>query len=211
MKTPSRNSEERVKNLLPERGHEEARLDYRPGWIEPARADSLFTTLQREVAWEARALTMFGRVIEQPRRIAFQGDDGVVYRYSNDDYHAAPWHPAVAALRDRLEDDYGTPFNSVLLNLYRDGRDGMGWHADDEPELGDRPMIASISLGAVRRFVLRSRAGPARKIDLALAPGSLLLMAGDLQQRWQHQVPKTARPVGPRINLTFRRILRPPR
>ena len=211
MKTRSRNGEECVKTLLPARDGEGAKLTYRPDWIEPARADALFTVLQREIGWQTRTLKMFGRVIEQPRRIAFQGDDGVVYRYSNDDYRAACWHPAVAELRDRLDAEFGVAFNSVLLNFYRDGRDGMGWHADDEPELGDRPAIASISLGAVRRFVLRSRSEPSRKIDLSLSPGSLLVMAGDLQQHWQHQVPKTARPVGPRINLTFRRILRPPR
>lgn len=211
MKARSRNSEERVKTLLPEREHEEARLEYRTDWIERSRAASLFATLHRDIDWEARTLKMFGRIVEQPRRIAFQGDDGVVYRYSNDDYHAVSWHPDVAALRDRLADDLGVTFNSVLLNLYRGGRDGMGWHADDEPELGERPVIASISLGAIRRFVLRSRSEPTRRIELALSPGSLLLMAGDLQQRWQHQVPKTARPVGPRINLTFRRILRSPR
>lgn len=201
-------SEGFVKTLPPN-----GRLVYRPGWLndEDSGADPahLFERLLEDVDWESRTITMFGRRVEQPRKIAFQGDAGVIYRYSNDDYVAARWHPAVRALRDRLEREWGTRFNSVLMNLYRDGRDGMGWHADDEPELGPRPEIASISLGQVRRFLLRSRADPSEKIELQLASGSLLLMGGDLQQAWQHQVPKTARKVGPRINLTFRRILRP--
>lgn len=200
-------SEGFVKKLPPE-----GRLVYRPDWVDRIgdpvpEAGRLFDRLVDDVAWEARTIMMFGRRVEQPRRIAFQGDAGVAYRYSNDDYVATDWHPLVRALRDRLDRDWGTRFNSVLLNLYRDGRDSMGWHADDEPELGPQPTIASVSLGAVRRFVLRSRADRSDRIDLALASGSLLIMGGDLQQAWQHQVPKTARPVGPRINLTFRRIL----
>ncbi|NKI36009.1 alpha-ketoglutarate-dependent dioxygenase AlkB [Wenzhouxiangella sp. XN79A] len=211
MKVRSRNSEGSVKTLLPEHQRDAAGLAYRPDWIAAARAAVLFERLHAGVDWQARTIRMFGRRLEQPRRIAFQGDPGVVYRYSNDDYHAEAWHPEVAALRDRLSQLLGVSFNSALLNLYRHGSDSMGWHADDEPELGDRPVIASVSLGAMRRFVLRSRAEPARKIELELAPGSLLVMSGDLQRTWQHQVPKTARPVGPRINLTFRRVQPPAR
>lgn len=206
MNEQSTSSEGFVKTLPPD-----GRLHYEPRWLEAPgcgpSAEELFRRLFDEVDWESRTIMMFGRRLEQPRRIAFQGEAGVVYRYSNDDYVARAWHPLLRSVRDRLEGDTGTRFNSVLMNLYRDGRDGMGWHADDEPELGPRPTIASISLGAVRRFVLRSRADRSEKIDLRLAPGSLLIMGGDLQQAWQHQVPKTARPVGPRINLTFRRIL----
>jgi len=95
----------------------------------------------------------------------------------------------------------------VLANLYRDGRDCMGWHSDDEPELGARPLIASLSLGATRRFALRHRRDPSRRLVLELPAGSLLLMRGQTQARWRHALPRTARPVGPRINLTFRRIV----
>lgn len=199
------------------------RLEYRPGWLGRTDADALFEVLSAEIAWQRRTIRMFGRVLDQPRRIAFQGDEGVVYRYSNDDYRADPWHPALRALRERLEAEIGTRFNSVLLNLYRDGRDSMGWHADDEAELGRDPTIASISLGAERRFQLRPKRSAARarqveekggpgseRVSLLPAHGSLILMAGDLQHAWQHHLPRTARPVGPRINLTFRRILRPP-
>jgi alkylated DNA repair dioxygenase AlkB len=97
-------------------------------------------------------------------------------------------------------------FNSVLANLYRDGRDSMGWHSDDEPELGAQPVIASLSLGSTRRFVLKHRRDPSRKFALELPHGSLLLMRGATQANYRHALPRTARPVGPRINLTFRRI-----
>jgi alkylated DNA repair dioxygenase AlkB len=149
---------------------------------------------------------MFGRTLMQPRLIRFMGEAGVEYRYSGGRHDAAPWHPALTPLLERLQRACPPGFNCVLLNLYRDGRDSMGWHADDEPELGPRPTIASISLGAVRRFQLRSLAQPRQRFEIQPEHGSLLVMSGSLQDNWQHQVPKTARPVGPRINLTFRRI-----
>jgi alkylated DNA repair dioxygenase AlkB len=123
-------------------------------------------------------------------------------------FHPRPWADALAGLRDRLETHTGVRFTGVLANYYRDGRDSMGWHADDERELGPTPddiRVASISLGAPRRFVLRSRGvDPSRRIELALGHGDLLIMAGTTQRHYQHAVPKTARPVGPRLNLTFR-------
>src|SRR5690606_30273743 len=117
-----------------------------------------------------------------------------------------PWSAALSDLRDRLERELGTGFNSVLANLYRDGRDAMGWHSDDEPELGPAPVIASVSLGATRRFVLKHRRKPDRKLALELPAGSLLVMAGATQRNYRHALPRTARPVGGRINLTFRSI-----
>lgn len=206
MKNQSRNSEGRVKSLPPA-----GRLRLLEHWLAAESASRLFDRLHAEIDWQARTIRMFGRVVEQPRRIAFQGDAGVVYRYSGDDYHARPWHPSVETLRDRLAEEFGTVFNSVLINLYRDGADSMGWHADDEPELGRNPVVASISLGEVRRFVLRRNDERSRRVELTPAHGSLLLMDGDVQHAWQHQVPRTAKPVGPRINLTFRSILRPRR
>lgn len=146
----------------------------------------------------------------QPRKIAFQGDSGVSYAYSGDDHHAEPWHQALVLLRAEIEREAGCRFNCALLNLYRDGRDSMGWHSDDEAELGSCPTIASISLGAVRRFVLRSKKNNTTKLEIRPAHGSLMIMRGDLQHHWQHALPRTARDVQPRINLTFRRIVRPP-
>ena len=118
---------------------------------------------------------------------------------------AEGWPAPLAAVRDALETDLGERFNSVLCNLYRDGSDGMGWHADNEPELGNNPLIASVSLGSRRRFRLKPSSGD-RRLVLDPAHGSLIVMAGDIQHHWLHEVPKTRRVVGPRINLTFRRI-----
>ncbi|PKL95694.1 MAG: alpha-ketoglutarate-dependent dioxygenase AlkB [Gammaproteobacteria bacterium HGW-Gammaproteobacteria-8] len=191
-----------VKTLPPD-----GAIDYVPEWIEARAADCLMARLQQTLEWEQRSIRMFGRVFAQPRLIRFMGDPGIVYRYSGGSYIAAPWHPALLPLRRRLREEYRLEFNCVLINQYRDGRDSMGWHADDEPELGPRPTIASVSLGAERRFQLRSRQLPRQRFEIKPGHGSLLLMRGALQQHWQHQLPKTARPVGPRINLTFRRVL----
>ena len=114
-------------------------------------------------------------------------------------------------MRERLERTLDVTFNSVLANLYRDGTDAMGWHSDAEPELGPAPVIASISLGAMRRFALKHRDDPARKLTLELPHGSLLVMSGATQRHYRHALPRTTRPIGPRINLTFRRIVTPSR
>ncbi|MDT8438260.1 MAG: alpha-ketoglutarate-dependent dioxygenase AlkB [Wenzhouxiangellaceae bacterium] len=191
-----------VKTLPPD-----GRLDYRPALIAPQAADDLLDCLAREIDWQQRTLKIFGKTLPQPRRVCFMGDPGVDYSYSGDRHRAADWHPAVAVLREVLVGVLGVSFNCVLLNAYRSGDDCMGWHADDEPELGTNPVIASISLGAVRRFRLRARREHSRALTLEPAHGSLLVMAGDLQHHWQHQLPRTRRKVGLRINLTFRRIL----
>ena len=122
-------------------------------------------------------------------------------------FEPRPWPAALQALRARIDAAAGVAMNSVLANLYRDGRDAMGWHSDDEPELGLRPVIASLSLGGTRRFVFKHRRDPGRKFELPLEHGSLLLMKGDTQADWKHALPRTARPVPARVNLTFRRIL----
>ncbi len=148
---------------------------------------------------------MFGRRIRQPRLVAFHGEPGVSYAYSGQSLLAMPWGSALSALRVRIESLCEAQFNSVLCNLYRDGQDSMGWHADDEASLGPRPLIASFSLGETRRFSFKSRLTSERR-DIDLTDGSLLLMGGELQRHWLHQLPKTRRPVGPRINLTFRQV-----
>ncbi|GAB4170131.1 MAG: alpha-ketoglutarate-dependent dioxygenase AlkB [Wenzhouxiangellaceae bacterium] len=187
------------------------RLALEADWLTPGRAEALLAHLLESVAWEQRRIRLFGREHVQPRRIAFMGDRGVVYGYSGDRFAADGWDPVVAELRDRLQVALGVEFNCCLLNLYRDGSDSMGWHADDEPELGPNPTIASVSLGATRRFRLRSRDGQADAVALDLAHGSLLVMSGDIQHHWQHRLARTARAVGPRINLTFRQVVVPTR
>ena len=150
-----------------------------------------------------------GREVPSPRLSCWIGDPDAVYGYSGTRHSPHPWHPALQALRMRLRSELDVDFNSVLANLYRDGADGMGWHSDDETELGPEPVIASVSLGGVRRFVLRHRRDATRRLALDLPDGSLLLMRGATQRDYRHALPKTARAVEPRVNLTFRRILSP--
>lgn len=182
-----------------------------PGWLATGEADALLATLREQVRWEVHRIRMFGRWVDSPRLSCWIGDAGNGYVYSGARFEPRPWPEALAELRPRIDEAAGVVMNSVLANLYRDGRDAMGWHSDDEPELGVRPVIASLSLGGTRRFVFRHRREPALKHELALEHGSLLLMAGDTQRDWKHALPRTARPVSPRINLTFRRILPRPR
>lgn len=179
---------------------------YRSGWIPVAETGALMQRLAREIPWTQHRVRMFGRELPSPRLSAWIGDADAVYTYSRVRHQPAPWTPALAQLRERLQSELKAPFNSVLANRYRDGRDSMGWHADDEPELGREPLIASISLGAVRRMRFRARdrsAGGA--VDLA--DGSLLLMGGRTQALYQHAIGKTRAATGERINLTFRWIL----
>lgn len=195
---------------LPADGHDVAlpgaHLVYRPTWLPSAEADALFDALRPSLPWSVHRIRIFGRHVDSPRLSAWIGDAEAVYRYSGADFLPHPWTAALIGVRARLQDELGVPFNSVLANLYRDGRDAMGWHSDDEPELGPQPVIASISLGGVRRFLLKHRQDPALRSAFELPHGSLLVMAGDTQQHYRHALPRTARPVGPRINLTFRWI-----
>jgi len=172
-----------------------------------ARDDTpaLFAALMHEVPFEARAIRLFGREVMQPRLVAWVGDAEAVYQYSGMQYVPTPFGPTLQALRGRVQAACQTRFNSVLCNLYRDGQDAMGMHSDREPELGPNPIIASLSLGESRRFVLRHRQGKSHtQADLLLTDGSLLVMRGTTQQVYRHGLPRARRVTGPRINLTFR-------
>jgi alkylated DNA repair dioxygenase AlkB len=184
-----------------------ADLAYDPAFLPTAEADALLTALREDIAWERHRIRLFGREVDVPRLASWIGDPGTDYRYSGTRFAPRPWPVALVPLRARVEAACGARFNAVLANLYRDGADSMGWHADDEPELGPRPVIASVSLGAPRRFRLRHRRDPARRWEQALAHGSLLLMRGPTQANYRHDLPRTRAVVGPRINLTFRAIL----
>ncbi|MDR1076606.1 MAG: alpha-ketoglutarate-dependent dioxygenase AlkB [Xanthomonadaceae bacterium] len=186
----------------------DAGLRLAPQWLIPAEADRLLDLLRLEVPWERHRIRIYGREVDSPRLSCWIGDSGLAYRYSGTRFEPHPWFPALQSLRARLREEIRVPFNSVLANLYRDGADSMGWHADDEPELGPDPVIASLSLGAARRFSLKHRNDPTARLAATLPHGSLLLMGKGVQKHYRHAVPKTARPVGERINLTFRRILR---
>lgn len=173
--------------------------------INQERADDLFDRLKRDVAWESRSIHVYGRDVLQPRLVAWMGDPGCTYRYSGIVLEPAPWSEPVAELRALCEQLAGKSFNSVLLNLYRDGNDRVAWHSDDEPDLGPDPVIASVSLGVERRFDLRHKS-TGETIKVVLPHGSVLVMSGASQREWVHQIPRTARVKKPRINLTFRWI-----
>jgi len=167
----------------------------------------LFTELHDTIAWREESISLFGKRYLQPRMLAWYGDADARYRYSGVSHEPLPWLPLLDALRARLETLAEAAFNSVLANLYRHNRDSMGLHADDERELGDRPVIASLSLGEERIFRLRHRHSKEIKpVKLVLPSGSVLIMRGATQQNWKHEIPKQTRPCGPRINLTFRRV-----
>ena len=172
--------------------------------FQPAEADEVLAALCSLIDWQQEDVVIFGERRRVPRLVAWHGDPGAAYTYSGTAHEPTPWTTELQWVRHRAEELSGHRYNSVLLNLYRDGRDGMGWHADDEPELGREPVIASVSLGATRRFKLRHRRSCIAASMLDLAHGDLLLMAGQTQEAYVHAVPKTARTVGARVNLTFR-------
>ena len=175
------------------------------GTLSAAESDHFLQVLLDEVPWQQRSVRLFGNEVPQPRLVAWYGDPGKRYAYSGVELEPLPWSEAILALRERCERVAGRAFNSVLLNLYRDGDDSVAWHSDDEPELGEQPVIASLSLGAERRFDLRHRE-TGQTIRTRLPVGSLVVMSGDCQRDWSHQIAKTKKVRRPRINLTFRSV-----
>lgn len=175
-------------------------------WWSRERADQLFDALWDDLEWQQTHIRMHGKKIPVPRLDVWYGDPGHRYRYSGVQFEPRPWTQTLRAIKCELERRMGLTFNSLLANLYRDGQDSVAWHSDDEPELGTNPVIASISLGAERRFSFRHKKREQETVRLDLPHGSLLMMAGETQHRWQHQLSKTVRTPGPRINLTFRSV-----
>lgn len=182
-----------------------AYVTFAPRWLAREEADRLLSLLRNELPWEVHRIRMFGRVVDSPRLSTWIGDEDATYRYSGTRFAPHPWTPVLSMLRDRVAEACGATFNSVLANLYRDGSDRMGWHSDDEPELGPEPLIASVSLGAERTFRFRAKAG-GEPVAIELTHGSLLRMAGATQHLYKHELPARKRIGGPRINLTFRNI-----
>lgn len=177
-----------------------------PGLLPGAQADEMLRRLTRELPWTQPRITLYGREHPVPRLQSWHGDPQARYRYSGMLLTPAPWHPLLTELREQLRRLCGCDFNSVLANLYRDGRDCMGWHADDEPELGDAPRVASVSLGATRDFALRRKGETRMALKLPLQHNELLLMEPGLQIGWQHSLPRRMAVREPRLNLTFRRV-----
>ncbi|MDT8347649.1 MAG: alpha-ketoglutarate-dependent dioxygenase AlkB [Flavobacteriaceae bacterium] len=185
----------------------DADIEYFEGFIKTLEAETYFKQLYRDIAWRTDTIKLFGKEVIQPRKTYFMGDERVEYSYSNLRMKANPWTSLVQSLKTLVEGYTGAEFNACLLNLYRDGNDSNGWHADDEAPLGKNPFIASLSFGSERSFHLKHRKLPDARWKLNLAPGSLLIMKGTTQTFYKHQIPKTKRKVSPRINLTFRKIL----
>lgn len=179
---------------------------YDPGFLSTEDAQAHFNTLLRQTPWRQDDIRIFGKVYAQPRLTALYGNNEKPYSYSGIRMEPLAFSPLLSRLKAAIERQTGATFTTCLLNLYRDGKDSNGWHADNEKELGKNPVIASLSLGATRVFKLKHRYDKQQKARLELTSGSLLLMQGPTQHFWLHEIPKTKREVGPRINLTFRKI-----
>ena len=185
----------------------DANISYYPNFLTEQDATMLFDTLFNETDWKEESITLFGKSYKQPRLTAWYGEEGMNYSYSGIKMIPVPFTPVLLNLRSLIEDFTQESFNSVLLNLYRDGNDSNGWHSDSEKELGKDPVIASLSLGAARTFKLKHKHKKDTRFDISLVHGSLLLMKSETQHYWKHQVPKSRKVDLARINLTFRRII----
>ena len=159
--------------------------------------------------WKNEKIKLFGKLHNVPRLIAWYGDSNSHYKYSGVVHYPTPWTTLLLEIKNKIELNVDHKFNAVLANLYRNGHDSMGWHSDNEKELGEKPVIASLSLGQVRRMLFKDR-NTKKTYKLDLESGSLLLMRGDTQQRFLHSITKTKKKCNPRINLTFRKIIRTP-
>jgi alkylated DNA repair dioxygenase AlkB len=186
----------------------DAELAFTEHFYPVAEADELYTRLLNDTPWRQDSIQVWGKSHLQPRLSAWHGDPDTAYSYSG--IHLTPnaWTSTLLKIKNDISATTGHPLNSVLLNLYRDQRDSMGWHSDDEPELGKNPVIVSLSLGAMRTFKLKHKTRAEQKIlNLDLQHGSLLIMAGSTQHHWLHSISKQTRTIAPRINLTFRQII----
>ncbi|MGA1545435.1 MAG: alpha-ketoglutarate-dependent dioxygenase AlkB family protein [Flavobacteriaceae bacterium] len=182
------------------------RLRYFESFFQESEAKEVFNSLLEQTPWKQDPITVFGKTYQQPRLTALYATNTKPYSYSGITMNPLPMTPLLETLRDKIHQVSSNTFTTVLLNLYRDGKDSNGWHADDEKELGKNPVIASLSFGAERYFHLKHRKDKNLRLKIPLKSGSLLMMEEETQTNWLHQIAKTTRPVGPRINLTFRKI-----
>ena len=176
---------------------------YLSGFLDPLRADTLFDQVLGEADWRQERFSLFGREVVAPRLTAWYGEAGTAYRYSGITRQAKPWPPLIRCLAAEVSMAVGWRFNYVLVNRYRDGGDMLGWHADDERDLGANPVLGAVSVGAARTFRIRGRDG-GPSTGQVLDHGSLLLMWGDSQRRYKHCIPRTRKPLGERLSFTFR-------
>jgi alkylated DNA repair dioxygenase AlkB len=185
----------------------DADIYYYKNFLNKAEADKFYNLFLKTLQWEQHNIKIFGKILPQPRLTALYADNNVSYSYSNLTLHPHAFTSELQDLQKRLHKVIGVNFTHCLANLYRNGTDSMGWHSDNEKELGKNPVIASLSFGTQRKFQLKHKNRKDLNYDLELEHGSLLLMKGTTQQLWKHQLPKTKKDIGPRINLTFRNIL----
>ena len=194
-------SQEKITFNIPD-----ADIEYYPNFFESNRADEFFEKLKNEIPWQQDNITVFGKTHPQPRLTALFGNEGKPYSYSNIVMQPNTWNPLLLFIKNEIEEICQENFTTVLLNYYRDGKDSNGWHADNEKELGRNPVIVSVSFGSERSFHLQHNTIKEQKLKINLEHGSLLIMKGTTQHYWKHQIPKTAKEIGSRINLTFRII-----
>ncbi|MBU3661937.1 MAG: alpha-ketoglutarate-dependent dioxygenase AlkB [Bacteroidetes bacterium] len=192
-----------INNLLSQHGE----LYLLPNFLNAEDADIAYELLLQNIKWKQYHIKMFGKLLAQPRLTAWHGSAGLNYSYSGLNLAPEPFSKELLTLKAKIEQVGSIQFNSVLLNLYRNERDSMGWHADDERELGINPVIASLSLGQTRKFQVKHKLNKDLNLNLLLTHGSLLLMKGEMQHYWQHAIPKSKNSCSQRINLTFRNIL----
>ena len=185
----------------------DAEVLFYPALFAADESATLLDRLMDTIAWQQQTLLMFGKPVLVPRLVAWYGDADKAYSYSGVTLQPLTWTPDLLTIRQRVETIVETRFNSVLLNLYRDEKDSVGWHSDDERELGVNPVIASVSFGAERVFQFKHKTQPDIRHSITLTSGSLLLMRGATQHHWKHSLPKAKQPCGGRINLTFRVII----
>ncbi|SEF43454.1 alpha-ketoglutarate-dependent dioxygenase AlkB family protein [Algoriphagus boritolerans] len=190
-------------NLLPFQGE----TVFYPDFFSKEVSDYYFKILIDSLNWRQEPIRIFGKMVMQPRLTALYGDAGRPYGYSGISMIPHPWTAELNEMKDRLLDFTGVEFTHVLCNYYRNGQDSMGWHRDNEAVLGRNPSIASVTFGATRIFQIRHYDTKNHKLEIPLTHGSLLLMTGESQHHWEHQIPKTKKILEPRVNLTFRRLI----
>lgn len=185
----------------------DAKIRYYESFFTPKETATIFDQLLEETLWQQDPITVFGKTYPQPRLTALYAINTKPYSYSGISMKPKIMTPLLQKIKHKIASISEAEFTTVLLNLYRDGKDSNGWHADNEKELGKNPIIASLSFGENRFFHLKHRRNKEDRLKVLLKSGSLLLMEGNTQEHWLHQIAKTARPIGPRINLTFRKIM----
>ncbi|MEW7280443.1 alpha-ketoglutarate-dependent dioxygenase AlkB [Aquimarina sp. 2201CG1-2-11] len=177
---------------------------YYPNFFTLEESNNLFNTLLNTIQWQQDDITVFGKTYPQPRLTALYANNNIPYKYSNITMHPKPFTKELIWIKEKIENIASCQFTGCLLNLYRTGKDSNGWHSDDEKELGEFPVIASLSLGQARWFHFKHKSNKKLQQKILLEPGSLLIMKGETQKYWLHQIPKTSKKITPRINLTFR-------